>query len=165
MRKIKSAPANLCDMIHRKKKSCSNQINLINSVNSVNSKICQIVESDNIIENQENQEISDKKEINKDIENNNNKFKQIPLKKKRISTIHTAIITDTYFEFAKKIPDIDNYYFNGLIDIVNSFVSNKFNKQNLENLILSIIIRLIFSTICHDIIVNINKIDIGTLSK
>lgn len=122
MRKIKSAPANLCEMSHNKKP-----------------------------------EISDKN-IQMLINDNNKKFRINILNKKRISTIYTALITDTYFEISKKIPSIDNYYFNGLIDIINSFISNKFNKQNLENLILSIIIRFVFSTICHDIIVKLNDI-------
>ncbi len=130
MRKIKSAPANLCDMIHRKKKICSNQINLISQkINQIeerneNNKKQEINHNQKIKEYQEvndkNQDINDYKEINKNIENNNNnKFKQIPLKKKRISTIHTTIITDTYFEFAKKIQDIDNKYYNGLINNKN----------------------------------------------
>ena len=88
----------------------------------------------------------------------NKNFRINTLNKKRISTIHTALITDTYFEISRKMPFLDNYYWNGIVDIINSFVSNKFNKQNLENLVLSIIIRLIFSTICHEMIIKFNEI-------
>ena len=42
--------------------------------------------------------------------------------------------------------------------IINNFISNKFNKQNFENLVLSIIIRFIFSTICHDLLFKINEL-------
>jgi len=129
MRKIKSAPANLCEMAHSKKtvKTTENEVS--------NSHILLINENEN--------------------ENN---FKKITLNKKKVSTIQTALITDTYFEISKKIPALDNYYFNGMIDIINSFVSNKFNKQNFENLVLSIIIRFIFSTICHDILFKISEL-------
>lgn len=130
MRKIKSAPANLCEMSHNKK---------IAEV-SENNKIHTIINQNNI-------------------ESKNNKnFRINTLNKKRVSTIHTALITDTYFEISKKIPSLDNYYLNGMIDVINSFVSNKFNKQNLENLVISIIIRFIFSTICHEIIIKLNDI-------
>ena len=129
MRKIKSAPANLCQMAHNKK-----EIKITEEKSTI------------ILLNNENEN-----------ENKNN-FKLKILNKKKVSTIHTALITDTYFEISKKIPDLDNYYFNGIIDIINSFVSNKFNKQNFENLVLSIIIRFIFSTICHDLLFKINEL-------
>tara|TARA_Y100000816_G_C26077938_1_gene567682 strand:- start:282 stop:698 length:417 start_codon:yes stop_codon:yes gene_type:complete len=130
MRKIKSAPANLCEMSHNKK---------IAEV-SENNKIHAIINENNI-------------------ESKHNKnFRINTLNKKRVSTIHTALITDTYFEISKKIPSLDNYYLNGMIDVINSFVSNKFNKQNLENLVISIIIRFVFSTICHEIIIKLNYI-------
>lgn len=129
MRKIKSAPANLCEMSHNKKIAEVSENNNINIIN------------------------------NNNIESQNNKnFRINILNKKRVSTIHTALITDSYFEISKKIPSLDNYYLNGMIDIINSFVSNKFNKQNLENLVISIIIRFIFSTICHEIIIKLNDI-------
>ena len=129
MRKIKSAPANLCQMAHNKKplKTTETQSTFI------------------LLSNENKNE-------------NKNNFKQRTLNKKKVSTIHTALITDTYFEMSRKIPALDNYYFNGMIDIINSFVSNKFNKQNFENLVLSLIIRFIFSTICHDILFKINEL-------
>lgn len=133
MRKIKSAPANLCEMSHNKKIAEVSENNKINSIHIVN--------SENNIESK-----------------NNKNFRINTLNKKRVSTIHTALITDTYFEISKKIPSLDNYYLNGMIDVINSFVSNKFNKQNLENLVISIIIRFIFSTICHEIIIKLNDI-------
>ena len=132
MRKIKSAPANLCEMSHNKKIAEVSDSNKITSINMI---------------------------INENNNNNNNKnFRINTLNKKRISTIYTALITDTYFEISKKIPMLDNYYLNGMVDIINSFISNKFNKQNLENLIISIVIRFIFSTICHEIIIKLNDI-------
>jgi hypothetical protein len=131
MRKIKSSPANLCEMAHCKK--------VVKTTKTQSTFILLNNESKNENENENN-------------------FKQITLNKKKVSTIHTALITDTYFEISKKIPDLDNYYFNGMIDIINSFISNKFNKQNFENLVLSIIIRFIFSTICHDILFKINEL-------
>ena len=132
MRKIKSAPANLCEMSHNKKIAEVKKLAENNNIHIINK---------NNIESQ-----------------NNKNFRINTLNKKRFSTIHTALITDSYFEISKKIPSLDNYYLNGMIDIINSFVSNKFNKQNLENLIISIIIRFIFSTICHEIIIKINDI-------
>lgn len=140
MRKIKSAPANLCEMAHCKK-----------AVNAVKTTESEVSNSHILL-------INDNKNENENENHNLNNFKQITLNKKKVSTIHTALITDTYFEISKKIPDLDNYYFNGMIDIINSFVSNKFNKQNFENLVLSIIIRFIFSTICHDILFKINEL-------
>lgn len=137
MRKIKSAPANLCEMAHSKKV---------------------VKTTETIPNNQRQSEVSNSHIILINENENENNFKQITLNKKKVSTIHTALITDTYFEISKKIPDLDNYYFNGMIDIINSFVSNKFNKQNFENLVLSIIIRFIFSTICHDILFKINEL-------
>lgn len=139
MRKIKSAPANLCEMAHCKK--------AVKTTKTQSTFILLNNESKNENENE-----------NENENHNLNNFKQITLNKKKVSTIHTALITDTYFEISKKIPDLDNYYFNGMIDIINSFVSNKFNKQNFENLVLSIIIRFIFSTICHDILFKINEL-------
>ena len=98
----------------------------------------------------------------KEFENENDKLavpnKITVLNKKKKSSILTGIITDTYFEFSKSLPYIDNYYFNALIDIINNFVSNKFNKQNLENLLLSIFIRFFFSTIFHDLLIKSNDI-------
>jgi hypothetical protein len=132
MRKIKSAPANLCEMSHNKKIAEVSENNKINNIHIIN-------------------------ENNIKFKNNKN-FRINTLNKKRVSTIHTALITDTYFEISKKIPSLDNYYLNGMIDVINSFVSNKFNKQNLENLVISIIIRFIFSTICHEIIIKLNDI-------
>lgn len=133
MRKIKSAPANLCEMSHNKKIAEVTKL-------AENNKIHAIINENNI-----------------EFKNNKN-FRINTLNKKRVSTIHTALITDTYFEISKKIPSLDNYYLNGMIDVINSFVSNKFNKQNLENLVISIIIRFIFSTICHEIIIKLNDI-------
>ena len=129
MRKIKSAPANLCQMAHNKKEV----------------KITETKSTFILLNNKNENE-------------NINNFKQRILNKKKVSTIHTALITDTYFEISKKLPDLDNYYFNGMIDIINNFISNKFNKQNFENLVLSIIIRFIFSTICHDLLFKINEL-------
>lgn len=128
MRKIKSAPANLCNMAHGKKKITDNK----------NIKIDVPFLTDNKIKSH---------------------YKINIMNKKRTSTIHTALITDTYFEISKKFPWLDNYYINGVIDIINSFISNKLNKQYLENLIVSIVIRIIFSTIINDIIVKVNIIE------
>ena len=142
MRKIKSAPANLCKMAHNKKelKTTETQSTFI------------------LLSNESKNEVSTSKNENENENHNSNNFKQRTLNKKKVSTIHTALITDTYFEMSRKIPALDNYYFNGMIDIINSFVSNKFNKQNFENLVLSLIIRFIFSTICHDILFKINEL-------
>lgn len=153
LRKIKSAPANICEMAHTKKPIVS----IIQKEKKEEKLLISVLFNENQNENESNHESNheSKNHITNDITKN---FKHNILNKKRIISINTALITDTYFEICKCLPDIDNYYFNGIIDIINSFISNKFNRQNLENLILSIFIRFIFSTIVHELITNYDKI-------
>ena len=164
MKKVKSAPADLCLYCHRKKensittnkaitnKAITNNI-ISNSIDLPNNKKV-IISFINFGKNNENNENNEN-----DIIKKQNFNKNIILEKKKKSTIYTALVTDTYFEFAKKLPILDNYYYNGLVDIINNFISNKLNRQNLENLLTSIIIRLIFSTICHDILMMVREIN------
>lgn len=134
MRKVKSAPANLCELSHNKKISKSTDIST--AIVLANSNL-------NIDDNNEEKE---------------NSFRINVLNKKRMTTINAALITDTYYELSKKLPYLDNYYINGAIDVINSFITNKFNRHNLENLIISLIIRFIFSTACHDIMFKMNEV-------
>lgn len=115
MRRIKSAPANIAEMVN-KKKECT-----INTDKDVT--LCTL------------NSYSKKKEIVR----NNNKIKQtIP-----------GIIQDCFTETTKFTPNIDNYYLETLIEIINNFITNKFNKQNLENLLLSLSVRFFLSHIFY----------------
>ena len=124
MRRIKSAPANICEMINRKKE------------NSINTK----------------------KEVILINQNKNDKHVQklysLQNKKKITSTL-SGIISDTFIETNKFIPETDNYYYGTIIEIINNFLTNKFNRNNAETLFLSLFIRFIVGHAYHDILVKV----------
>lgn len=155
MRRIKSAPANIAAMVNKKKPE-------ISKINFNNYEIFIINKNDNIIKS----EIKlDKKKgssgpsgpsgpslpiqynIKKGIANN----------KKKITSTISGIISDSFIETNKYIPSTDTYVFNYIIEFINNFINNKFNRKNLENLILSLMIRFIASQVYHDIIIKIKE--------
>lgn len=140
MRRIKSAPANIALMINKKIKNIN--VNVNESINeSTNESINESInESNNII-----------------------KFEIIPIQNKKniinynkkIKTTISGIISDSFIETNKYIPSTDTYTLNYLIEFINTFITNKFNKKNIENLIISLMIRFIASQIYHDIIIKV----------
>ena len=134
MRRIKSAPANIALMINKKIKNVNvNKSINVNTNESTN-------ESNNIIK-YEIIPIQNKKNI---INYN-----------KKIKTTISGIISDSFIETNKYIPSTDTYTLNYLIEFINTFITNKFSKKNIENLIVSLMIRFIASLIYHDIIIKV----------
>ena len=86
------------------------------------------------------------------------KFKKdIANNKKKITTTISGIISDSFIETNKHIPSTDTYVFNYMIEFINNFITNKFNRKNLENFILSLIIRFIASQVYHDVIIKLKE--------
>lgn len=148
MRRIKSAPANIAGMVNRKKKSEVSKIN--------NYEIFIINKNDNIIKSEiepYSKNDSFEYKIKKNVANN----------KKKITTTISGIISDSFIETNKYIPSTDTYFFNYIIEFINNFITNKFNRKNLENFILSLMIRFIASQVYHDIIIKVKEnIDLVT---
>lgn len=148
MRRIKSAPENIAGMVNRKKKSEVSKIN--------NYEIFIINKNDNIIKSEiepYSKNDSFEYKIKKNVANN----------KKKITTTISGIISDSFIETNKYIPSTDTYVFNYIIEFINNFITNKFNRKNLENFILSLMIRFIASQVYHDIIIKVKEnIDLVT---
>lgn len=126
MRRIKSSPANICEMKNRKKDvKCS-------SINPV------------IIFKNNNQEPFKYK-------------KNIVSNKKKITNTISGIISDSFLETNKILPYTDTFYFSYLVEFVNNFLNNKFNRKNLENLVLSLMVRFIFNQVYHDVLTKIKE--------
>lgn len=141
MRRIKSAPANIAGMVNRKKEPKIPEISKINIVKN------------NIIKS----EIKPN-EINQIDSINEYKIKKnFVANKKKIKTTITGIISDSLIETNKNIPITDSTTFNYIIEFINNFMTNKFSKKNLENFILSLMIRFIASQVYHDIIIKIKE--------
>ena len=148
MRRIKSAPANIAGMVNRKKEPKVPEVPEVPKIN--NFEIFIINKNNNIIKSEiepysKNDSIEYK--IKKDVANN----------KKKITTTISGIISDSFIETNKYIPSTDTYVFNYIIEFLNNFITNKFNRKNLENFILSIMIRFIASQIYHDIIIKVKE--------
>ena len=159
MRRIKSAPANIAGMVNRKKEPKIPNIHKIQEVSKINInnyEIFIINKNDNIIKSEiepysKNDSIEYK--IKKNVANN----------KKKITTTISGIISDSFIETNKYIPSTDTYVFNYIIEFINNFITNKFNRKNLENFILSLMIRFIASQVYHDIIIIVKEnIDLVT---
>ena len=145
MRRIKSAPANIAGMINRKKQQEKPKINIVKN---------NIIKSE-IKPNEINQiDCINEYKIKKNFVDN----------KKKIKTTITGIISDSLIETNKNIPITDSTTFNYIIEFINNFMTNKFNKKNLENFILSLMIRFIASQVYHDIIIKIKE-NIHLISK
>lgn len=130
MRRIKSAPANIASMINKKK---------INDITQINELQVPII-------------ITDKKnKIDYKL------IKNIAINKKKITNTIPGIISDSFTETNKYISIADNYILNYIIEFINNFITNKFNKENLENFILSLMVRFVFNQVYHDIIIKIKE--------
>lgn len=141
MRRIKSAPANIAAMINRKKP--------------------------NEHLKDENQNKNCKKLIiNYELYNyfnlSNEKFsytykKELISNKKKVTILISNIISDSFIETNKYIKITDNFTLSYIIEVINNFITNKFNRKNLENLGFSLLIRFIFSQMYHDLIIKIKE--------
>lgn len=154
MRRIKSAPENLSLMSNRKKKIEVSKFNLKNY------HVIIINENENNNNNLIKSDIQSnpyKNKFNKNIMNEYNLKKKIIDNKKKITTTLPGIISDSFIETNKYLPTTDTYLFNYMIEFINNFISNKFNKKNLENFILSMMIRFVFSQVYHDIIIVVKE--------
>lgn len=148
MRRIKSAPANIAGMVNRKKEPQVPKVPEVSIIN--NFEIFIINKNNDIIKSEiepysKNDSIEYK--IKKDVVNN----------KKKITTTISGIISDSFIETNKYIPSTDTYVFNYIIEFLNNFITNKFNRKNLENFVLSLMIRFIASQIYHDIIIKVKE--------
>jgi hypothetical protein len=128
MRRIKSAPANIAGMLNKK--------------NIIKSEIQRIENVSLLTKNLENEY-----KIKKDIANN----------KKKITTTISGVISDLFIETNKNIPTTDTYLNNYMFEFFNNFITNKFNRKNIENFILSLMIRFIANQVYHDIIIKIKE--------
>lgn len=155
MRRIKSAPANIAGMVNRKKE----KIPEISKININNYEILIINKNDNIIKSEieplrksgpngpNGPNLPIEYKLKKDVANN----------KKKITTTISGIISDSFIETNKHIPSTDTYVFNYMIEFINNFITNKFNRKNLENFILSLMIRFIASQVYHDVIIKVKE--------
>ena len=147
MRRIKSAPGNIAGMVNRKKEP---KIPEISKININNYEIFIINKNDNIIKSEiepYSKTVSNEYKIKKDVANN----------KKKITTTISGIISDSFIETNKHIPSTDTYVFNYIIEFINNFITNKFNRKNLENFIFSLMIRFIASQVYHDVIIKVKE--------
>lgn len=133
MRRIKSAPADICKMVNRK-------ISKKDENNIVPMPLIPLENTDNIIQKSK---IQQKKEI--------------ILSKKQLTNTISGIISDTFSETNKYIPQTDNYYYQFIIECINNFLTNKLTWKNFENLIYSLIIRVIISDIYHEVILKVKE--------
>ena len=165
MRRIKSAPANIAGMVNRKKESKVPEVPEISKININNNEIFTINKNNNIIKSEI--EPQTKKwssgPIGPSGPNGPNlpieyKFKKdVANNKKKITTTISGIISDSFIETNKYIPSTDTYVFNYIVEFINNFITNKFNRKNLENFILSLMIRFIASQVYHDLIIKVKE--------
>ena len=168
MRRIKSAPGNIANMVNRK---VVNIYNINEKENNNENKQNNILFfwKNNIQTTYNNNNNNDDDDDDNDEENNNlkttmynkilpfnTKRKKVVNKKKVEQTI-SGILQDTSNITNKYIPETDNYYFFLIVEFINSFIMNKFNRQNLENLLLSLFLRYIISNIYYDSIITIKQ--------
>ena len=132
-RRIKSCPANLSEMVNKKKVVSKHTINDCEIfIFSLDNKNCKM----------KNNYINLKKKI---------------ITFKTIKNTINGIISDSYLETNKYISLFDNYIFNYFIEFINNFISNKFNKQNFQNFIITLMIRYVFNNIYHEVLVKIKE--------
>jgi len=131
MKRIKSAPANICEMVNRKKLNNLN-IKKESVVLGVVFKPNKLPEPINIIDEMKNRKKNEEK---------------------KIKNVLSSIIFDSFSETNKYIPETDNYYYSLLVEIFNNFLVNKLNKENIQNFILTIMTRIFFSQIYHTLLI------------
>ena len=152
MRRIKSAPANIAGMVNRKKEPKTPQISKNNNI--IKSEIKPQIKNEPVGPvgpdgpiGPVGPNLTIQYKLKKDVANN----------KKKITTTLSGIISDSFIETNKHIPSTDTYFFNYIIEFINNFINNKFNRKNLENLILSLMIRFIASQVYHDILIKVKQ--------
>jgi len=166
MKRIKSAPADIAKMCNRKKPNDTIlQTKTFNNVLFLN-----LGKKKEIDKNKESiyrlfdyklcDTFTNKKQtdINLNTENSYKSNKQIVTTRKKVSNIISGIISDTFNETNKYIPETDNYFIQVLIEIINNFLTNKFNRKNLESLIISLFIRFTITHLYHDVLVNVKNV-------
>ena len=119
-------------------------------VKSAPSNLCQMV----------NRKIDNSKKENKNlilpILNNETKIQSLQKKIKLKDTV-TGIISDSFSETNKYIPETDNYFYSLSIETFNNFIINKLNKENIQRFLLTLITRLFFSQIYHTVLINFKE--------
>ena len=119
-------------------------------VKSAPSNLCQMV----------NRKIDNSKKENKNlilpILNNETKIQSLQKKIKLKDTV-TGIISDSFSETNKYIPETDNYFYSLSIEIFKNFIINKLNKENIQRFLLTLITRLFFSQIYHTVLINFKE--------
>ena len=145
MRKIKSAPANICEMSHKKKTSIdkppiANSQSIVHQSSSSH-KISNINKTYTIIKTK--------------FINNSNKF--INNSNKIKNTLNPGLASDFITENFNSISREIGYNENLLIEFVNNFVNKKLNIKNLEIFILSLMVRYVINHAYHDILIKIKE--------
>ena len=176
MKRIKSAPADISKMSHRKKPNipifgCNTFNNILFLNQDKKNEIDKNKGMDKKNEIDKNKEsiyalfdykffdtFTKQTDINLNTENNYKSHKQIVTTRKKVSNIISGIISDTFNETNKYIPETDNYFIQILIEIINNFLTNKFNRKNLESLIISLFIRFTITHLYHDVLVNVKNV-------
>ena len=170
MRRIKSAPGNIANMVNRKVVNIYN-INEQEQENNKKNKQNNILFfwRNNIQTTHNNNNGNGDNGNDDDKESNNikttiynkilpfNTKKKKVVNKKKIEQTLSGILQDTSNITNKYIPETDNYYFFLIVEFINSFIMNRFNRQNLENLLLSLFLRYIISNIYYDTIMSIKQ--------
>jgi hypothetical protein len=155
MRRIKSAPADICKMVNRKisKKDENNIVPILPLTEEKQENKSNIL--NNIV--QINQVQINQVQINQVQKSKIQQKKEIILSKKQLTNTISGIISDAFSETNKYIPQTDNYYYQFIIECINNFLTNKFTWKNFENLIYSLIIRIIVSDIYHEVIIKVKE--------
>ena len=160
MRRIKSAPADICKMVNRKisKKDENNIVPILPLTEEKQEKKSNIL--NNIVQINQvqiNQVQINQVQINQVQKSKIQQKKEIILSKKQLTNTISGIISDAFSETNKYIPQTDNYYYQFIIECINNFLTNKFTWKNFENLIYSLIIRIIVSDIYHEVIIKVKE--------
>ena len=144
MRKIKSAPANICEMSHKKKTSTDKPpIANSQSIFHQPSIFHQSSSSHKISNINKTYTIIKTKFIN-----NSNKIKNI---------LNPGLASDFITENFNSISREIGYNENLLIEFVNNFVNKKLNIKNLEIFILSLMVRYVINHAYHDLLIKIKE--------
>lgn len=155
MRRIKSAPADICKMVNRKisKKEENNIIPILPLTEEKQEKksniLNNIVQKSPVQRNQIQRNQVQKSKIQQK--------KEMILSKKQLTNTISGIISDAFSETNKYIPQSDNYYYQFIVECINNFLTNKLTWKNFENLIYSLLIRIIVSDIYHEVIIKVKE--------
>ena len=177
MRRIKSAPADICKMVNRKisKKEENNIVpilpilplteekqkeksNILNNIVQKSPLQRNQVQRNQVQKNQVQRNQVQKNQVQKNqVQKSLLQKKEMILSKKQLTNTISGIISDAFSETNKYIPQSDNYYYQFIIECINNFLTNKLTWKNFENLIYSLIIRIIVSDIYHEVIIKVKE--------